>query len=717
MLTTTVGFLDDEETTQLDVLLIEDDTARSLLDRRCLRFGSHPRATLHVVHRLMEGLDVLAQRSVDCVLVDLPLPDANGLEALTTLLGQEDCPAVIVLTGADNEIGRRAMSMGAQDFFVKSALSDSTMERAVRSAIERHRYDVTLRHAYTQLRLESAQREAAEQALQRGDRRLAALFEHVSDVITVIDADGTIASASSSMSRLFGWAPETAVGANMFDRIHPEDRDAAASAHTWTLARPGLVHAPFTVRLGRADGSWLVTEVVASNWLHDPAIGGIVLSIRDISKRLEAESALRRSEERYRSIVELANEGIMSLDLNGMITFVNQRMAALLGCTIDEVTSAMITDFVIDTPETADANPQPNGSIGGAGKTDEFHKRSELTFRHRDGSQVSTTLATTSLTDTDGNMVGTLAMVSDVTEQRAQDRALLEATKRFEQAFESAPVGIAVIDQGGRVLDSNPAVQQMLGLDPVELESLGLLELIGSRHRDQLADELDALAAGEVGRIHGDYQLRRTDRSARWVCLDIAVLQSESTLGHAVCQIEDITSRKTTEEGLSYLGLHDELTGLPNRTLLHDRITTAMHLRDRCHDSMAVLFLDLDRFKEINDRYGHRAGDTVLIEVSRRLLLATRTADTVGRLGGDEFVVLLDGLADRHEALSVVERIRDAVAQPIKLSDCEVVVTASIGVAFATHHHSLDELLAAADTAMYQAKQLGGHCFEVCADS
>ena len=716
MLTTTVGFLDDEETTQLDVLLIEDDTAGSRLDRRCLRFGSHPRAALHVVHRLMEGLEVLAQRSVDCVLVDLSLPDADGLEALTTLLGQEDCPAVIVLTGADNEIGRRAMSMGAQDFFVKSALSDSTMERAVRSAIERHRYDVELRHAYTQLRVESAQREAAEQALQRGERRLEALFEHVSDVITVIDADGTITSASSAMSRLFGWA-ESALAVNLFDRIHPEDRDAAASAHTWMLARPGVIHAPFTVRVARCDGSWLVTEIVASNWIHDPAVGGLVLSIRDISKRLEAESALRRSEERYRSIVELASEGVMSFDLNGMITFANRRMAEMFGYSVEELTSSLITDFVVDTPRSLHAKPDPNGPAGDMGNADDFHERSELTFRHREGSEVSTTLATTLLTDTDGNMVGTLAMVSDVTGQRAQDRALLEATRRFEQAFESAPVGIAVIDLGGRVLDSNPAVQQMLGLDPVELESLGLLELVGSRHRDQLADELDALAAGEVGRIHGDYQLRRTDRSTRWVCLDVAVLQSGSTLGHAVCQIEDITSRKTTEEGLSYLGLHDELTGIPNRTLLHDRFTRAMQHRDRCHDSMAVLFLDLDRFKGINDRSGHRAGDTVLIEVSRRLMLATRTADTVGRLGGDEFVVLLDGLADRHEAVSVVERIRDAVAQPITLRDCDVVVTASIGIAFATHNHSLDELLAAADTAMYQAKQLGGNCFEVCADS
>jgi diguanylate cyclase (GGDEF)-like protein len=180
-------------------------------------------------------------------------------------------------------------------------------------------------------------------------------------------------------------------------------------------------------------------------------------------------------------------------------------------------------------------------------------------------------------------------------------------------------------------------------------------------------------------------------------------------------QIQDITERKRAEQQVHHAAFHDALTGLPNRTLLSDRLSLALARAKRNRDyQFAVLFLDLDRFKMVNDSLGHTLGDQLLVELGRRLELCMRKADTVARLGGDEFGMLLDGIKDPYDAIHVAERIQEEMVHPFELNGHEFLTTTSIGIAFSqTGYEGPEDILRDADIAMYRAKSNGKARYEV----
>ena len=300
-------------------------------------------------------------------------------------------------------------------------------------------------------------------------------------------------------------------------------------------------------------------------------------------------------------------------------------------------------------------------------------------------------------------------------EQSRISQALQQSEEHFRNAFDHA-AGMALISADGQWRRVNGSLCQILGYSEQELLATNFQEVT---YPDDLGDDLVHIYQLLEGKRRID---QREKRYLHKLGHPIWVLQSASVARnaggdalHLILQIQDITERKRAEEQVHHAAFHDALTGLPNRTLLSDRLSLALARAKRNKEyQFAVLFLDLDRFKLVNDSLGHTLGDQLLVELGRRLEVCMRKADTVARLGGDEFGMLLDGIKDPYDAIYIAERIQEALLEPFTLNGHEFLTTTSIGIAFSkTGYGGPEDILRDADIAMYRAKANGKARYEV----
>jgi len=270
-----------------------------------------------------------------------------------------------------------------------------------------------------------------------------------------------------------------------------------------------------------------------------------------------------------------------------------------------------------------------------------------------------------------------------------------------------------VTDASGRTLYVSPSVTPMLGYAPSDITTLDG-RLIHPDDRQQVVDAFRLARFSPATRPATSVRARHGDGSWRWLEMTITNLLADASVSGLVWNIRDITQRRASEEHLTFLALHDPLTGLANRRLLLDRLSMALARRARSGRMVAVLYLDLDRFKDVNDSLGHEQGDQLLLQAAARLGEQVRGADTLARLGGDEFVLVADDLAGPADAVAIAERIEESFALPFDLpGGARVLVTASVGVAMADDDAEPTTLLRHADAAMYQAKERGRACHQL----
>jgi diguanylate cyclase (GGDEF)-like protein/PAS domain S-box-containing protein len=315
------------------------------------------------------------------------------------------------------------------------------------------------------------------------------------------------------------------------------------------------------------------------------------------------------------------------------------------------------------------------------------------------------------------DMVVQLRARTEELEQRVEERTLAlqaardeaqDAQQRYRSLFDHNSDAVFSFDLEGRFTSANQATATLLGYGLEELEVLSLASLTVTEDRERALDNVRRAAAGEPHTTEIAVLNRSGDR------LDLQLNSMPIVVGErivgAFALAKDITARKQAEQALEYQALHDSLTGLPNRTLLRDRLEVAIQQARREETSVSLLLMDLDRFKEVNDSLGHSAGDELLCEVSKRLRLALRASDTVARLGGDEFAVVLPRTS-LEAGLHVGRALLRVFAQPIEVAGVAVSVGASVGLAVGMEHGGdPDTLLRCADVAMYAAKRSGTDC-------
>jgi diguanylate cyclase (GGDEF)-like protein/PAS domain S-box-containing protein len=308
----------------------------------------------------------------------------------------------------------------------------------------------------------------------------------------------------------------------------------------------------------------------------------------------------------------------------------------------------------------------------------------------------------------------------EITDRKLAENAMRESERRLRDLIENVQLISVLLDAGGEVTFANEYALELLGLNEEGVVGRNWFELVLPFEKSSARREAfrQRMAAGTAP--HEEYEILTARGEPRVVSWNSTILHDPSG---AVCGMAsigaDVTERRRAEKRLLHDALHDSLTGLPNRALFMDRLRTAMaRLKRRPAHLFAVLFLDLDRFKVVNDSLGHLAGDQFLIQIGRVLSAALRAEHTVARLGGDEFAILLDDLDQKEDASRVVERIFLALETPIKVSGQEIFGTVSIGITYsAAQYESAEDMLRDADTAMYQAKTSGKARFQVFDES
>ncbi len=513
-------------------------------------------------------------------------------------------------------------------------------------------------------------------------------------VIVVRRHERIIVEANAGAARLAGVAREELLGRTTewlygsreaWDRIGAEV-EAALAAATDSRSRRVLM---------RGDGSPFAAELYVRT-LEGEA-GFVVVVVRDVTAAEAQAQALAASEARYRRLVEQANEAIVSTDRAGLVRSGNAAAAALFGWSLGEVRGRSFLMFFEEGERDAVRNSFARLVLG-----ESTHV--QRTCLRKDGSTFEAEIAANGLIDGE-----VLAIVRDVTErQRAEEAALAgrHLLARTLAALEEAVIGWERPD--GAIVEANPAAARLTGRPLEELlgapiERLGLLSIEGA--------PLRPLASGAEAVVDG--LLRRVDGVLVPVRGHARAIEGTRPLG--VIALRDVSEeearRQESEQHaavLQHAAHHDALTGLPNRALLDDRLEGAMARVRRAGQKLALLYLDLDRFKNVNDTYGHHAGDELLVEVGKRLSAAVRATDTVARLGGDEFVVLLEDVAGAEAAAAIGRKIGDALAEPIVLDHHDVRTGTSIGIAmFPGDGEDAGALGRAADAALYLAKDRG----------
>jgi len=289
-----------------------------------------------------------------------------------------------------------------------------------------------------------------------------------------------------------------------------------------------------------------------------------------------------------------------------------------------------------------------------------------------------------------------------------------DSERRATSTLELAAIGIAHVDDAGRFLYVNPQLCKMLGYTESELLALAIVDVSHPDDARMTDGARDELRNGDVESFKMEKRYLRKDGSTLWVNLTVAAKRDQyGCRVYDVSIVEDISARKTAEERVQYLATHDGLTGLPNRTMFTQLLSLSVEGAKRHGRQCAVLFIDLDRFKIINDSLGHEAGDVLLREVSGRLRGCVRANDVVARLGGDEFVVLLQDVAGQPQASAIARSILSAAMRPVLILGQECRVTASIGICLhPAEGQNDDAVMKNADMAMYMAKEEGKNNFQ-----
>ncbi len=428
-------------------------------------------------------------------------------------------------------------------------------------------------------------------------------------------------------------------------------------------------------------------------------------AMNELSRELQTRyERMQRSERRFRSLFDESPMAMFALArASHLVVAWNQAATRLFGHAADDVLNQPIESLQLSGPGAChlsqllvsdDALPDSSAEM-------------ERTLYTRDGRPLDV-MVIMHQRDIDGQEA-VLIHARDVTAQRASERAQKESDARFRAFFEYAGVAIHVLSFDGVILEANPASKDLLGYEPHEL--------IG-RRATSLSPEEDVEAGRELGRqlregLRDQATVERRffhkDGHLVWGSLTVSAAND----GHEprlLGMIQDITERKRMESQLVRQAFHDELTGLANRVLFRDRLHHALERRSRGDHRVAVILLDLDGFKRVNDSLGHAVGDALLQVVGRRIAATVRTGETVARLGGDEFAVVLESVEKGDQPENLAERLLETLRRPMDLGNREVVVGVSLGIATATVDDDADSVLRNADTAMYAAKACGKAC-------
>lgn len=673
----------------LRVLIVEDsEDDTELLIRELRRGGYDP-----IYERVQTPEAMTAALSWwgwDIVISDYAMPRFSAPAALKLLQTCGlDLPFIIVSGTIGEDTAVSAMKAGAHDYIIKGQL------KLLIPSVERELREASVRREHKRF----------EEQLRQSEERFRQMAENITEVFWMTDPDkDELLYVSPGYEKIWGRSRESVYErpATWLDAIHPGDRDRVVQS---TVTNKALGTYDEEFRIIRPDGK--------VRWIRDRSFpikdtSGRIYRVtgiaEDITERKRAEDELRNAKEFSENLIQTANVIILGLDTEGNINIFNETAEKITGYTLEEVRGKNWFDILTPRDLYPDVWEEFTRLTAGG-----IPKVFESTILCKTGEERHIMWQNNQVRVKD-KIIATISFGNDITERKRADEALTESEERLRMAIDAARMYTWDWDiQTNRMIRTGH-YELVYGPDlPVADSSFGsFLRTVHPEDRSKVEQAIDlALQGKHLSCLN--FRIVRPTGEVRW--LETQGQSYRDDTGNVVRLIgvtRDITERRQAEALKEQMAYYDTLTALPNRNKLHDCLLTAIRNVARPGMPFALLLMDLNHFKDINDTLGHHRGDLVLKEIGLRLQGALFGRDIVARLGGDEFAILLPRLAKAEDIETVINKIQNALYPPIMIEGVPIAVEASIGVAlFPDHGENPDSLLQRADVAMYVAKKTG----------
>jgi diguanylate cyclase (GGDEF)-like protein/PAS domain S-box-containing protein len=603
------------------------------------------------------------------------------------------------------EISLNPLDVGAEKMVV-AAIRDMTI---------RQRAEDRLRDLSAKLERRVFNRTAAlEQAnneYRESEARFRMLADNIDQLAWMADDTGSIFWFNKRWFEYTGAAPEQVLGWGWQKVPHPDHIKRVMEKFKHCIKAGIVWEDTFPLRRHNGQYRWFLSRAIpirneagrVQQWFGTNT---------DITEQRQVEDALRESKAQLGATFDQAAVGIVHISVpERRILQVNQTFCRIVGYEPDELLALTVSDLT--HPEDAQAyEEQYDRLIAGQISSFTMEKR----YIRKDGAVIWVRKTFSAVRNEHGAPLYGISIVEDITDAKQADLARQETANRLQLAVTIANLGFWELDVTTNEFYFSAQWKNQLGYQDHELSG-GTQEWQSRLHRqdrDRVQTYLAAYIAKPTSDFHLEYRLRHRDRSYRWMKASaIAVTKRDADVVKLIGTQLDVTETKVSEQRVLDAAQHDPLTGLPNRALVFEYANHVLAAAGRNPIRGAFMFIDLDRFKPINDLYGHGVGDRILQEVGKRLEDCVRDEDLVGRLGGDEFVIMLPYVSG-HRASTVAQHVLDVIARPFQIDTQVHYISASIGIShFPQHSINMDVLIHYADLAMYQAKQGGGSGFHL----
>lgn len=527
-------------------------------------------------------------------------------------------------------------------------------------------------------------------------------FDHAWWAMATIGLDGRFLRVNQPICDRIGRSRDELVGSSVFRLVPPEDLvEERAGVARLLSGEVHLVRYPRSLRF--PDGvDWEGTLLISLVRSDDGEPLHLHVRLEDPIGQRHPPERIARNEGDFPLSIDQMKVGLVILGLDGAALRANPALCEITGRSEEEL---RMTDMLSMTHPDDVALDVAAGARAWAGEFDSYTLEKRLL--RPDGTMVWVQQEVTFVRDRDGDLLHLVGQVIDITDRKAAEQALEQSHRRWADLLARLPVGVVEAGADGRILSANPAAVAISG-DPSFGPGSDAFALV---HPDDLEPitEITRAHARTGTDFHVEFRILRPDGEARWVRSDAhPTLDEHGRFDRLSGTWLDVTDLKGAEDRLRAQATHDPLTGLANRLLFFESLAAAIGRAERSGEGLAVLFVDLDGFKVVNDTHGHRAGDGVLELVGERIRSSVRTGDLVARFGGDEFTVVCEQLTDDDgEVLGLAQRIVDRMAEPFTVGEHSVVLGASVGIARWRQGAAADDLVGAADGAVYEAKRSG----------
>jgi diguanylate cyclase (GGDEF)-like protein/PAS domain S-box-containing protein len=547
-------------------------------------------------------------------------------------------------------------------------------------------------------------RKQSEETLAKSEERYRTIMDETHDDYFEVDLAGNYTFVNDAFCRSVGYATEEMIGMN-YRLTNPGDEAEGIYKAFKQVYLTGQPTKALSFKFVRKDGSYGAGELSAFPLRNENCeIIGFRGVSHDVSERVQMEVALRRSGEKYRTVLEGIEESYYEVDLTGNYTFFNNALCRQLGYSREELMG--MNYRVYTPPENVKKVFQAFNQVYRTGEPLKLFNMEQI---RKDGTRLVADPSVFPLRNEKGEIIGFRGVSRDVTERIQMEEALRQSEERYRNILAEIEEGYYEVDRAGNITFVNKSACRQFGYSEEEL--------IGTNYRVYVPKEdikgvfkawNKVYRTGEPLKSY-PFATVRKDGTQIFVENSVSPLRDKGgkIIGFRAVS-RDVTQRKQFEQKLADMATHDSLTGLPNRTLLADRLTMGLALSRRSGNRLAILMLDLDRFKAVNDTMGHGAGDQLLKAVAERLTGVTRNSDTVARIGGDEFILVLPQISMPTDAAKLAQRILDIFKEPIIFDGHQLNITTSIGIAvYPDDGKDIEILLKSADNAMYWAKEQG----------